>query len=38
MKKVRFIYNPYSGENSIISELDQYYKTTPRSRINSSAI
>lgn len=22
MKKVRFIYNPYSGENSIISELD----------------
>lgn len=22
MKKVRFIYNPYSGENSIIGELD----------------
>ena len=26
MKKVRFIYNPYSGENSIISELDSIIK------------
>ncbi|MFW2491496.1 YegS/Rv2252/BmrU family lipid kinase [Clostridium chromiireducens] len=26
MKKVRFIYNPYSGENSIISELDNVIK------------
>ncbi|WP_026886210.1 YegS/Rv2252/BmrU family lipid kinase [Clostridium beijerinckii] len=26
MKKVRFIYNPYSGENSIISELDNIIK------------
>lgn len=26
MKKVRFIYNPYSGENSIISELDSIVK------------
>ena len=26
MKKVRFIYNPYSGENSIINELDNVIK------------
>lgn len=26
MKKVRFIYNPYSGENSIINELDNIIK------------
>ncbi|WP_097026544.1 YegS/Rv2252/BmrU family lipid kinase [Clostridium peptidivorans] len=26
MKKVKFIYNPYSGENSIISELDSIVK------------
>lgn len=26
MKKVRFIYNPYSGENSIINELDAVIK------------
>ncbi|WP_244833590.1 YegS/Rv2252/BmrU family lipid kinase [Clostridium sp. BJN0001] len=26
MKKVRFIYNPYSGENSILSELDTIIK------------
>ena len=26
MKKVRFIYNPYSGENGIISELDSIIK------------
>jgi len=26
MKKVRFIYNPYSGENSIINELDTVIK------------
>lgn len=26
MKKVRFIYNPYSGENSIINELDSVIK------------
>ena len=26
MKKVRFIYNPYSGENSIITELDNVIK------------
>ena len=26
MKKVRFIYNPYSGENGIISELDSIVK------------
>ena len=23
MKKVRFIYNPYSGENAILKELDK---------------
>ena len=26
MKKVRFIYNPYSGENSIVNELDNVIK------------
>ena len=26
MKKVRFIYNPYSGENGIINELDNVIK------------
>lgn len=26
MKKVRFIYNPYSGENAILSELDKVLK------------
>ena len=26
MKKVRFIYNPYSGENNIINELDNVIK------------
>lgn len=26
MKKVRFIYNPYSGENSIVNELDNVVK------------
>ena len=26
MKKVRFIYNPYSGENGIIDALDKVIK------------
>ena len=38
MKKVRFIYNPYSGENVILNEIDTVVSMHQEKRITDNAL